>query len=550
MAKHPASDLSLLPDTDSTRLLRLNPGAYQDPITASLIVIDFANLEPESRDGSSFPLQYEAISYTWGTDSADVEITVNGIPVLIRRNLHQCLLRLRYTSSPRLLWNDFLCIAQDDLEEKARQVAMIGKIFHSASRVLIWLGEHEHDSEQLFHSWPSPEQDAKHDGIDKAPTFITHLDRTLLRKSPLSRAESARRANIWMAFFTRRYWRRTWIVQEIALANNIILHCGPDSLPWKDLIGDRFSSVSPDHFDGIALKAVLNVVEGFGLSTIIPAIRELNSLWLDDTWRQDRNVLFYLQHFINTWCTVPHDKVFAFLELDFGFEDLGKALPPIRVNYAMPLADLLVSVYDYRCVQLTPTMLHARWKRTLPEPDLVVASLRLNQPQRMELLRLVAQRISTTHEHPYKRRWEHIYTQLEFGIDRLWRRDRLKPTDLDAHWGKDLKWSKEPPVMITEDTATVPSASTPDEDTTTSSKSKSENPSLSPSQHQVHGPQAEAEQVQQPGVARHQELERENQNETAQLLSSSSKTRIARLRFRDDQYYIKIPAPWSRKTRH
>ena len=81
---------------------------------------------------SSCP-EYECLSYTWGTDdsssAASSAVDVDGKTVMIRMDLFNALCRLRLTDGERLLWVDALSIDQTDLEEKAQQVAMIGKVF-------------------------------------------------------------------------------------------------------------------------------------------------------------------------------------------------------------------------------------------------------------------------------------------------------------------------------------------------------------------------------------------------------------------------------------
>ena len=42
-------------------------------------------------------------------------------------------------------------------------------------------------------------------------------------------------ARAWCYFFTREYWSRTWIVQEVILAKSILLHCGNSELSWEDI---------------------------------------------------------------------------------------------------------------------------------------------------------------------------------------------------------------------------------------------------------------------------------------------------------------------------
>lgn len=481
MSVHPAETLPLT-NTASTRLLSLFPGQEDEPIRASLLVVD---LEDPERP------QYEAISYTWGNDQAESQIDVNGQSITIRVNLYQCLSRLRPTTGnlPRLLWNDFLCISQNDLDEKAQQIRMLGRIFRSAEQVLVWVGEHNYGSEQLFRPWPEQEE-AKEQGL------IHRMDR-LLRKSPLSRAESARRANVWMAFVGRLYWGRTWIVQEIYQARKIIVHCGPDHMPWEELISNRIQG--DNHFDDISLKAPLNVVEGFGLSLIVDKVRELNRLRQYDDSFASQSVLHFMQHFKDSWSTMPSDKVFAFLSMDQDTEHTRN----IPVDYDMHLAELLIRVYAARCVSGNEGLgAGLEWQRQLPKPEPVVASLRLDQAQRMELLRLVADRITQT-DAVEKQRWQHIYSQMEFAVDILWRRDRQKGKSLPNDQSNNLEWSG----------------------TTTSANESESRP--------------------------HQEAGEEDgrNNEAAELLATSGATRPVRLRFKSGQdVYLKLPTPWSRKS--
>jgi hypothetical protein len=45
---------------------------------------------------------------------------------------------------------DALCISQTDLVEKVIQIAHIGEVFKRASRILVWLGEHDAYSAIVF----------------------------------------------------------------------------------------------------------------------------------------------------------------------------------------------------------------------------------------------------------------------------------------------------------------------------------------------------------------------------------------------------------------
>ena len=174
-----------LPSTTSTRLVVLLPGARDSPVCVNLEVVDL-HRKPD----------YEAVSYTWGDTDDQQTIYVNGRPVQIRKNLHAFLIRLRHHERRRSVWVDAVSISQDDLDEKAQQVAMIGSIFSQAKRVLVWLGEHADGSELLF-GRDSPVQNA----------FWEHPFK-LKQYHRRSKQDPQDRATIWAHLFDRRYWTR------------------------------------------------------------------------------------------------------------------------------------------------------------------------------------------------------------------------------------------------------------------------------------------------------------------------------------------------------
>jgi hypothetical protein len=70
--------------------------------------------------------------------------------LLINHNLNIALRYLRLKLEPRTLWVDFLCINQNDIDEKLVQILLMGQIYKSSARCLVWLGEAEYDRGLLF----------------------------------------------------------------------------------------------------------------------------------------------------------------------------------------------------------------------------------------------------------------------------------------------------------------------------------------------------------------------------------------------------------------
>jgi len=177
-------------DKTQIRLLRLKPGR----ILAGEIAI---------RDLKDCP-EFKAVSYTWGPKYPTREISLEGQGFTVRENLWQFLNAIRdHTES--WLWIDQICIDQSVVGERNHQVRLMATIYAKAAEVLIWLG-------------------TEADGSDEAMEAINF--------GSLSTHHCGSQAQ---ALFQRPYWGRLWILQEILMAQNILVLCGNKSFSWKKL---------------------------------------------------------------------------------------------------------------------------------------------------------------------------------------------------------------------------------------------------------------------------------------------------------------------------
>ncbi|KAG0651363.1 Heterokaryon incompatibility protein [Hyphodiscus hymeniophilus] len=227
-------------NTRQFRLLTLLPGAEGTPIRTTLRQVSL-------EDKPSF----DALSYEWGRESSnDTEIFVDKELFTIRHNLWLFLKRLRaFSRSAQVIYADAICINQRDGEEKGRQVALMSEIYIRAKRVLIWLGEHDRNSELVF---GAHFEDAIPKGLMLIP-FAPLLAIPIVVAGKVRRAIQASRADrvaAWTALLTRSYWNRTWIVQEFLLARSMVLFCGEDHMD-RDVI---FTRPLQDHFMSMMRK--------------------------------------------------------------------------------------------------------------------------------------------------------------------------------------------------------------------------------------------------------------------------------------------------------
>ena len=220
------------------RLLQLQGAQDSDmPLLGQLLGYALHNQEVDS---------FEALSYTWGNSSPSEVIMIDGRIFRIRKFLFEALRRLRFSNGPRLLWIDAICINQRDAIEKTQQVPLMGQIYATAERVIVWLGEGsspENDGKAYdLLLWASPHRTLhpwrKSGGPWNLPPLSTilhtfndlkghNLSNTLSVTSDVTREDIEQ-------FLARPWFSRRWIVQELCNACEVILLFGRYELSWLD----------------------------------------------------------------------------------------------------------------------------------------------------------------------------------------------------------------------------------------------------------------------------------------------------------------------------
>ncbi|ENH75757.1 Heterokaryon incompatibility protein 6, OR allele [Fusarium oxysporum f. sp. cubense race 1] len=114
---------------------------------------------------------FVALSYAWGDLNDTLPLDVSGQTIAATRNLHVlgCLLASHFNE---LLWIDALCIAQQNLQERASQLAMMREIYSHAQYVLAFLSP---QSEPFNFGMDYIEATARDTAIHFDPSISPHL---------------------------------------------------------------------------------------------------------------------------------------------------------------------------------------------------------------------------------------------------------------------------------------------------------------------------------------------------------------------------------------
>lgn len=213
-------------------------------------------LSPTSLDD---PTPYVALSYTWeaaevdratGKAAPENEYNISccgGGTIKVTDNLLYFLQRAarkeEEESSGTYYWIDQISINQTYTPERDHQVAMMGDVYKSADSIRVWMGKTDPSPEFLwvYHNFiPSVlrlETELNDRGISlesnswdcSTPELIQGLGAEVCEKWRQSREEF-----FWF-FYTRRWFLRAWIFQEVTLKDVSLIHvsCGQVDLEWE-----------------------------------------------------------------------------------------------------------------------------------------------------------------------------------------------------------------------------------------------------------------------------------------------------------------------------
>ena len=184
------------------RVIRISPDLEREKLSCDI-------------EHTSTSSTYSALSYTWGSaQGAQEPILINGQSFTVRQNLYAFLCHARKYYAGKPLWIDALCINQDDIGEKNRQVKMMSKIYSETKEVLVWLG-------------PRVE-------------YVGHAIRRMQDYETMSDTEmavsSSKDSDFWKGFKAINkapYWDRVWVIQEFIQPRNGKIIQGDRSISFE-----------------------------------------------------------------------------------------------------------------------------------------------------------------------------------------------------------------------------------------------------------------------------------------------------------------------------
>ncbi|GAW22121.1 hypothetical protein ANO14919_116560 [Xylariales sp. No.14919] len=311
----------------TVRLMHLHPGLETDPICLTLITTALESA-PE----------FEAISYCWGSTPDERRVTCNGTALSITHSLFTGLVHFRYADRPRILWADAICINQADVVEKSAQVLLMPHIYSQATRTIIWLGV----ADDPIYGAVSP---GVAESISQALQLLPEYEPenavdTATKKQALHR-ESQRLSEegkpnlldhdwtLLAALLGRPWFRRKWVVQEVALAKQAVLYVGGGvEIQWPDLAQLAFT------MEGMGIHRLLSLETGKTvLESITIPLHCITNVLMVQIFRTRGTLVDGIVNTMDFECTDSRDHVYSLLSL-------GAVGPTILPDYGASVCEV------------------------------------------------------------------------------------------------------------------------------------------------------------------------------------------------------------------
>ncbi|KAF5532871.1 het-domain-containing protein [Fusarium napiforme] len=288
---------------NTIRLLLIHKGNWKDDIFCTLI---------EALSDADEGIPYKALSYTWGGDKHRPGGPENLPNVWVDNqqfdkspltdNLFGALRQIREIDRDVVLWTDAICIDQSNDTEKGHQVNQMGAIYSAAEEVLVWLGPGNEYTEALMKTINWINQRAEGFLRDQETKsyqqwFNTCRFFALEHLKYIESPSGSSYRRVLEELLSRKWFKRVWVLQEIALAKTAIILCGSSSCTARTFgVMPALLGIEVDD----STQARLDVM---------PRIRKRT--W----WSSQRRLHHLIGKFGASEATIARDRIYALLHM-------------------------------------------------------------------------------------------------------------------------------------------------------------------------------------------------------------------------------------------
>jgi len=300
---------------------------------------------------------YEAVSNTWGADVCKGFISIDGVDLPIPFDLKLALKKIRDKTHERRIWADLVCINMADPVEYRHQRSKTRHIFQGAERVFVWLG---HESTSTL----------------GALLFLGRFATTRDVEDWEFETVNGRQWQSLEVLMLHPYFTRIWAVQEIALALNVTVLLGRDSLDWNS-----FQTAIRNVLRGFAQrKTVWSTYVDTQVDRAITFVLSIDKCSRLDEQEHKKLPALSLEALVFAFSTAqasdPRDNIYALLEvavdvdawkLKEGFPDYSRSWEEVQKTFYLSCikqsGSLDIIFSPWRWHQSSPLLFHQAEER-------------------------------------------------------------------------------------------------------------------------------------------------------------------------------------------
>lgn len=289
--------------------------------------------------------EYEAISYTWGDNSKIQRVLIDGRWLKVTQSAYDALYNRSFHAMTRRVWIDSVCIDQNVLTVKSKQVRLMTKIYKQASRVIVFLGNR-------------PDAHMVHDVLAELNRRRKWYDDSVLGEKLYKEYLPQEASPRWQALLNllnQPWFERVWILQEVAVAKTIHAIYGNRYVDLETLVEVLRMFIGEKSAESVTLlhsaRSNYNtrqVSNAPGFASMMTTMRQI----LQEGGSLPFPLLLQTTHAFKA--TNPRDRLFA----SIGISD-PDSCGPVNVDYTKDVSSLYKEAARYILIErLDLSLLH------------------------------------------------------------------------------------------------------------------------------------------------------------------------------------------------
>lgn len=154
------------------------------------------------------------------------------------------------------MWIDAICMNQSDVQERTQQIIFMHKVYEKAAWTPVWLGEEDEETKTAIAAIQYVTESVKSvsgikqedfvgpDGFAFSPRALRLVEHDLETMDDDKRNTLHRVLEAVSVFFSRPWFKRVWVLQEVGSSARTLVWCGKHVAEWGSIMLMNFGQLA------------------------------------------------------------------------------------------------------------------------------------------------------------------------------------------------------------------------------------------------------------------------------------------------------------------